>query len=43
MTAAVYHPDCAAVRAAGQAPPCQGGPGYRGGLARDGDGTACEY
>ncbi|RKN37982.1 PASTA domain-containing protein [Streptomyces hoynatensis] len=39
----VYYRDCDAVRAAGQAPLHWGDPGYRRGLDRDGDGTACEF
>jgi hypothetical protein len=38
----VYYPNCAAVRAAGKAPLHRGEPGYRSGLDRDGDGTACD-
>jgi hypothetical protein len=38
----VYYPNCAAVRAAGQAPLYLGEPGYRKGLDRDGDGKACD-
>lgn len=37
-----YYANCAAVRAAGAAPLHRGEPGYRAGLDRDGDGTACE-
>jgi Excalibur calcium-binding domain len=40
--AAVYYQNCAAARAAGAAPLHAGEPGYRTGLDRDGDGTACE-
>ncbi len=40
--AAVYYANCAAARAAGAAPLHRGDPGYRTGLDRDGDGTACE-
>lgn len=40
--AAVYYANCDAVRAAGKAPLYAGQPGYRSGLDRDGDGTACE-
>jgi hypothetical protein len=39
---AVYYPNCAAVRAAGNAPLLRGQPGYRPALDRDGDGKACE-
>ena len=38
----VYFTSCAAARAAGAAPLHRGDPGYRSGLDRDGDGTACE-
>lgn len=38
----VYYPNCAAARAAGVAPLSSGQPGYRSGLDRDHDGTACE-
>lgn len=38
----VYYANCAAVRAAGQAPLLRGEPGYRSGLDRDNDGIACE-
>ena len=38
----VYFTSCAAARAAGAAPLHLGDPGYRSGLDRDGDGTACE-
>jgi hypothetical protein len=41
-SSAVYYANCAAVRAAGQAPLLRGQPGYRSGLDRDGDGVACE-
>jgi Protein of unknown function (DUF1524)/Excalibur calcium-binding domain len=41
-TAGTYYPNCAAVRAAGEAPLHRGDPGYRAGLDRDGDGLACE-
>lgn len=37
-----YYPSCKAARAAGAAPLYVGEPGYRGGLDRDKDGTACE-
>jgi Excalibur calcium-binding domain len=37
-----YYANCAAARAAGAAPLHKGDPGYRSGLDRDGDGTACE-
>lgn len=37
-----YYANCAAARAAGVAPLHKGDPGYRSGLDRDGDGTACE-
>jgi endonuclease YncB( thermonuclease family) len=40
--ASVYYANCDAVRAAGKAPIRAGQPGYRPGLDRDGDGTACE-
>lgn len=39
---AVYYRSCAAARAAGAAPIRRGEPGYRAGLDRDGDGTACD-
>jgi len=39
---AAYYKNCDAVRAAGKAPLYRGEPGYRSGLDRDGDGTACE-
>ncbi|MGH3912833.1 MAG: excalibur calcium-binding domain-containing protein [Pseudonocardiaceae bacterium] len=38
----VYYKNCDAARAAGAAPLHAGDPGYRSGLDRDGDGTACE-
>jgi len=38
----VYYENCDAVRAAGQAPLSRGDPGYRAGLDRDDDGSACE-
>lgn len=38
----VYYPNCDAVKAAGKAPLRRGEPGYRSGLDRDGDGTACD-
>ncbi len=38
----VYYASCAAARAAGAAPLHRGEPGYRSGLDRDGDGTACD-
>ncbi|WP_194293049.1 excalibur calcium-binding domain-containing protein [Streptomyces smaragdinus] len=38
----VYYANCAAVRAAGQAPLYRGEPGYRPALDRDNDGTACD-
>ncbi|MDV6376391.1 excalibur calcium-binding domain-containing protein [Deinococcus arenicola] len=38
----VNYANCAAVRAAGKAPLLRGQPGYRAGLDRDGDGSACE-
>lgn len=41
-TPEVYYRNCAAARAAGAAPLHVGDPGYRAGLDRDGDGTACE-
>lgn len=37
-----YYKNCDAARAAGAAPLHRGEPGYRAGLDRDGDGTACE-
>lgn len=37
-----YYSSCAAARAAGKSPLYAGDPGYRKGLDRDGDGTACE-
>lgn len=37
-----YYANCAAVRAAGEAPLYRGQPGYRSALDRDGDGVACE-
>jgi endonuclease YncB( thermonuclease family) len=40
--ASVYYANCDAVRAAGKAPLHAGQPGYRPGLDRDGDGTACD-
>ncbi len=40
--ASVFFKNCAAARAAGAAPLHRGDPGYRSGLDRDGDGTACE-
>ena len=39
---AVYYQNCDAARAAGAAPLTSGEPGYRLGLDRDKDGTACE-
>lgn len=42
MTAGVYYANCAEARAAGAAPMSRGEPGYRAGLDRDGDGTACD-
>ena len=41
-SSAAYYPNCAAARATGEAPIRVGGPGYRAGLDRDGDGVACE-
>lgn len=38
----VYHPNCAAARAAGAAPIRRGEPGYASHLDRDNDGIACE-
>jgi uncharacterized protein with LGFP repeats len=38
----VYYANCAEARAAGAAPIRAGQPGYRSGLDRDGDGTACD-
>lgn len=40
--ASVYFGSCADARAAGVTPLHSGDPGYRSGLDRDGDGTACE-
>lgn len=40
--ASTYYRNCAAVRAAGQAPLYRGEPGYRSALDRDNDGVACE-
>lgn len=40
--ASVYYKNCDAARAAGAAPIQVGEPGYRKGLDRDGDGTACD-
>jgi hypothetical protein len=37
-----YYANCSEVRAAGAAPIYRGEPGYRSGLDRDGDGTACD-
>ncbi|GIF46658.1 excalibur calcium-binding domain-containing protein [Asanoa ferruginea] len=37
-----YYKNCAEARAAGAAPLHRGDPGYRAGLDRDDDGTACE-
>jgi hypothetical protein len=37
-----YYENCDAARAAGAAPIHRGEPGYRPGLDRDGDGTACD-
>lgn len=42
VPAEVYYENCAAVRAAGQAPLHVDDPGYRSGLDRDSDGVACE-
>ena len=39
---AVYHRNCAAARAAGEAPIYFGEPGYRPALDRDRDGVACK-
>lgn len=39
---AVYYPNCAAARAAGQAPMPRAHPGYRPPLDADNDGWACE-
>lgn len=39
---AAYYASCKAAKAAGVAPLHRGDPGYRSGLDRDGDGTACE-
>ncbi|MGE2723062.1 thermonuclease family protein [Mycolicibacterium celeriflavum] len=41
-TSSVYYKNCDAARAAGAAPIRVGQPGYRTGLDRDGDGTACD-
>ncbi|GAB79156.1 Excalibur calcium-binding domain-containing protein [Austwickia chelonae] len=41
-TASVYYKNCDEARRAGAAPLHRGDPGYRPGLDRDGDGTACE-
>lgn len=41
-TAGVYYANCEEARAAGAAPIARGDPGYRSGLDRDGDGTACD-
>lgn len=41
-TTSVYYKNCDAARAAGAAPIRVGQPGYRTGLDRDGDGTACD-
>lgn len=38
----VYYKNCAAAKADGAAPLHRGDPGYRSGLDRDNDGTACE-
>ncbi|WP_309231064.1 excalibur calcium-binding domain-containing protein [Nocardia sp. SYP-A9097] len=38
----VSYKSCADARAAGAAPLHRGDPGYRSGLDKDGDGTACE-
>lgn len=38
----VYYANCSAARAAGAAPLHRGDPGYRSGLDRDNDGSACE-
>ncbi|MDT3443592.1 excalibur calcium-binding domain-containing protein [Pseudofrankia sp. BMG5.37] len=38
----VYYANCAEARAAGAAPLHRGEPGYRSGLDRDNDGTACD-
>lgn len=40
--ASTYYRNCAAVRAASQAPLYRGEPGYRSALDRDNDGVACE-
>ena len=39
---AVYYKNCSAAKKAGAAPLHRGDPGYRSGLDRDNDGTACE-
>nr|WP_090346226.1 thermonuclease family protein [Mycolicibacterium malmesburyense]CRL78824.1 micrococcal nuclease-like nuclease [Mycolicibacterium malmesburyense] len=41
-TTSVYYKNCDAARAVGAAPIRVGQPGYRTGLDRDGDGTACD-
>lgn len=41
-TTATYYANCDEVRQAGKAPLRRGDPGYRSGLDRDGDGTACD-
>jgi Excalibur calcium-binding domain/Staphylococcal nuclease homologue len=41
-TGDVHYRNCDAARAVGAAPLHRGDPGYRSGLDRDGDGTACE-
>jgi len=38
----VYYENCDAARSDGAAPIMIGEPGYRSGLDRDSDGTACE-
>jgi len=41
-SSSVYYSNCSEARAAGAAPLHVGEPGYRPGLDRDSDGTACE-
>lgn len=38
----MYYANCTAAKAAGAAPIQRGEPGYRAGLDRDNDGTACD-
>lgn len=42
QSASAYYANCDEAKAAGAAPLQAGDPGYRAGLDRDGDGTACE-